>query len=61
MQKKSTIMFIVIALILMSPSIVLAHDDTTVIQYGSFLAGFTHPVLGLDHLLAMLSVGIISA
>ena len=31
------------------------------IEYGSFLAGFTHPVLGLDHFIAMVSVGIISA
>ncbi len=29
--------------------------------YGGFMAGFFHPVLGWDHLLAMLSVGIISA
>lgn len=35
--------------------------ENQVIEYGSFLAGFTHPVLGLDHFLAMLSVGIVSA
>jgi urease accessory protein len=28
---------------------------------GGFLSGLTHPVLGFDHLLAMLSVGILSA
>jgi len=28
---------------------------------GGFLAGLTHPVLGFDHLLAMLSVGMLSA
>ena len=38
----------------------LGHEDQ-VIEYGSFLAGLTHPVLGLDHLLAMVSVGIVSA
>ena len=38
---------------------VLAHEQE-VIRYGSFLGGFTHPVLGPDHLLAMLSVGILS-
>lgn len=43
------------------PSAIFAHDNTTILQYGSFLAGLTHPVLGLDHLLAMLSVGILSA
>ena len=36
------------------------HDGTT-LPYGSFLSGLTHPVLGLDHLLAMVSVGILSA
>jgi urease accessory protein len=38
----------------------LAHENQ-VIQFGSFLGGLLHPVLGLDHFLAMLSVGIISA
>ena len=37
----------------------MAHENQ-VIAYGSFLAGLTHPVLGLDHLLAMVSVGIVS-
>lgn len=36
-----------------------AHTDE-VIRFGSFLGGLTHPVLGPDHLLAMLSVGIVS-
>ena len=27
---------------------------------GGFMAGFNHPVLGFDHLLAMLSVGMLS-
>ena len=38
----------------------LAHEGQ-VIRFGSFLGGFTHPVLGLDHFLAMVSVGIVSA
>jgi urease accessory protein len=37
-----------------------SHDGT-VLPYGSFLSGLTHPVLGLDHFLAMVSVGILSA
>jgi len=41
-------------------STVFAHDGTT-LPYGSFLSGLTHPVLGADHFLAMLSVGIVSA
>ena len=37
-----------------------AHEDQ-VIQFGSFLGGLTHPVLGLDHFLAMVGVGIVSS
>ena len=43
------------------PGTAYAHPGDPTIEYGSFLAGLTHPVLGLDHFLAMLSVGIISA
>ena len=39
------------------PNIVYAHEGAS----GGFMAGLTHPVLGFDHLLAMLSVGILSA
>ena len=39
---------------------VLAHDGA-VLPYGSFMAGITHPVLGADHFLAMVSVGVVSA
>jgi len=45
-------------IILLFPSLALAH---TVGGEGGFLAGLTHPVLGFDHFLAMLSVGILSA
>lgn len=38
----------------------LAHENQ-VIRFGSFLGGLTHPVLGLDHFMAMLSVGIVSS
>lgn len=38
-----------------------AAHAAEVIRFGSFLGGVTHPVLGPDHLLAMLSVGIVSA
>ena len=38
----------------------LGHENE-VILYGSFLGGLLHPVLGPDHLLAMLSVGIVSS
>ncbi len=46
--------------VLMLPLVVSAHDGTT-LPYGSFLSGLTHPVLGLDHFLAMVSVGVLSA
>lgn len=42
------------------PSAVYAHDGSPV-PFGGFLSGLVHPVLGYDHLLAMLSVGILSA
>ncbi len=38
---------------------VAAHENQ-VIRFGSFLGGLFHPALGPDHLLAMLSVGILS-
>ena len=44
-------------IILFFPQYCLAHSGVT----GGFNSGLTHPVLGLDHLLAMVSVGIISA
>jgi urease accessory protein len=37
-----------------------AHENQ-VIRLGSFLGGLLHPVLGLDHFLAMVSVGIVSS
>jgi urease accessory protein len=45
-------------LLLLFPSSVKAHTFTGMI---GFYDGISHPVLGLDHFLAMVSVGIISA
>lgn len=53
---KKSVFAIFVGLIL--PNIVLAHDA---LQSGGFMSGISHPVLGFDHLLAMLSVGILSA
>jgi urease accessory protein len=47
-------------LVSLIPSAVYAHDGSQV-PFGGFLSGLVHPVLGYDHLLAMLSVGILSA
>jgi len=51
--------FVTLLLCLM-PAAVFAHEGAS-LPYGSFLAGLTHPVLGADHFLAMVSVGIVSA
>ena len=42
------------------PGIALAHEGAS-LPDGSFIGGLSHPVLGLDHFLAMVSVGILSA
>ena len=42
---------------LLLPNLVLAHE----LMQGGFISGLSHPVLGFDHLLAMVSVGILSA
>ncbi len=51
--------WVALSLLLMSGT--AAAHDASLLPYGSFVSGMTHPVLGLDHLLAMVSVGIISA
>ncbi|MEO7385540.1 MAG: HupE/UreJ family protein, partial [Gammaproteobacteria bacterium] len=45
---------------LLVPLTAMAHEGSS-LPYGSFLAGLAHPVLGIDHFLAMISVGILSA
>ena len=52
---KKSILFLILLIFL--PFLVMAHDG----DGSGFVAGIKHPVLGLDHLLAMLSVGILSA
>ena len=47
-----------IATLLFIPCLAQAHE---VAGGNGFMAGFNHPVLGLDHLLAMLGVGMLSA
>jgi urease accessory protein len=44
--------------LLLLPSLALAHSAGHI---GGFMAGLKHPVLGMDHLLAMVCVGILSA
>lgn len=60
-MKSKYLRSLIVALVLsLVPSVVYAHDGGNV-PFGGFLAGLVHPVLGYDHLLAMLSVGILSA
>ena len=47
-------------LVLVGAAPAAAHEEQ-VIEFGSFLGGLLHPVLGLDHFLAMVAVGIVSA
>lgn len=54
-----TTAFVVLGLVA-SAAPAVAHEDQ-VIRLGSFWGGVLHPVLGLDHFLAMVSVGIVSA
>lgn len=59
MNRKWAGVAFVFLVLLCFPSIASAHDDA---QAGKgFVSGFLHPILGLDHFLAMLSVGIVSA
>ena len=51
-------LLILAGIISLHPSFALAHE---VPGGGGFVSGLSHPVLGFDHLLAMLSVGILSA
>lgn len=50
--------FLLVALL--APLSAMAHEGSS-LPYGSFIAGLAHPVLGVDHFLAMVSVGILSA
>lgn len=50
---------ILVSAVILLPEAAAAHEGQ-VIRFGSFLGGLTHPVLGLDHLLAMVSVGVVS-
>ncbi|MSR08110.1 MAG: HupE/UreJ family protein [Gammaproteobacteria bacterium] len=55
------IRFLILLLpVLLAPVTAFAHEGSS-LPYGSFIAGLAHPVLGTDHFLAMVSVGILSA
>ncbi|MGB5446126.1 MAG: HupE/UreJ family protein [Psychromonas sp.] len=56
--KMKNFLNILVVTLLIFPTFVFAHE---VDGGGGFVSGFNHPVLGFDHLLAMLSVGVLSA
>ncbi len=62
MRTKTRLVVVVaiVAGLLLVPTLAMAHENQ-VIRFGSYFGGVVHPVLGLDHLLAMLSVGVVSA
>jgi urease accessory protein len=59
-QSRVLLSFIFAIAFAVIPGVAYAHDGTN-LALGGFLSGMVHPVLGYDHLLAMLSVGILSA
>ena len=51
----------IMAIFLISSIVIYSHSDQVVDQSFGFMAGLKHPIMGLDHLLAMLCVGMISS
>ena len=58
-MRDSLIRYALYLLLVTASPVVLAHADH--VHGNAFVVGFTHPVLGLDHLLAMVAVGLVSA
>lgn len=57
-MRKNIFKFIAISILMSISTIARAHIGTGTAESGGFIAGFTHPLLGLDHLLAMLAIGL---
>ncbi len=57
---KSRLCLCAVGAVLALPSIVLAHPQHGFAETSGLLQGFVHPWGGLDHLLAMLAVGMLS-
>src|ERR1700722_18829850 len=55
-QSLSGAILLILASALIAPSTVLAHNPAGVA--GGFASGFLHPLTGIDHILAMVAVGI---
>ena len=50
-----------VAAVAVLPALALAHTGVTPHDHGGLLAGFLHPLSGMDHLAAMVGVGVWSA
>jgi urease accessory protein len=48
--------FFLMLFVFLLPSLASAHSETGTV--GGFVSGFTHPVSGLDHIVAMVAVGL---
>jgi urease accessory protein len=47
---------LMVALVLLLPSTASAHTETGAV--GGLISGFLHPLTGLDHVVAMVAVGL---
>ena len=57
-MRKNIFKFTILATFMGISTTASAHIGTGSAEAGGIIAGFTHPLLGLDHLLAMLAVGL---
>jgi urease accessory protein len=55
-MKPSAFLGLIVIFSLTLPSTAAAHTETGVV--GGFISGFKHPLTGLDHMVAMLAVGL---
>ncbi len=48
----------IFAMVLVMMSLAFGHTD--VLEHGGFMSGLAHPISGLDHILAMIGVGMVA-
>ena len=58
-MRKFSLLQVVAMTLAIAPTVVFAH--TGVSDTHDFLHGFSHPIAGLDHVLAMVAVGVVAA
>src|SRR5207253_2618328 len=52
----SAVLCLFVALLLFAPATASAHTETGTV--GGFISGLRHPITGLDHIVAMVAVGL---